>query len=392
MTMKKKDIFFQTLKEIALNSENKHLSRFACKSSSALRRCEDATEKTDHRLSFAIDADRILYSKAYARYIDKTQVFSLVPNDHITHRALHVQFLSKISRTIGSILGLNTDLIEAISLGHDIGHPPFGHDGERMLSQISLRYLNKAFFHNIQSIRILEKIEKKGVGLNLTIQTLDGILCHNGEEDYVKTEPDKDLSFHKLSKTQELIEKGETNYSPSTLEGCLVKICDTISYVGKDFEDAITLRLIKRNQIPESVKKKLGDTAGKIIFNLVTDVIENSFDKPHISLSEEMAKALFELKRFNLKNIYMNKKIKSEHKKLEKMMEMIFQESLEDILKQRLNSPIFRDHLNEMSESYLKSNKPEEIIIDYISTMTDRYFLDIFKEKFVALSLPRYFA
>ncbi len=387
-----RESFFLKLKSSALNNEKKFLTPFGCLSSKAIRRHEDNTEKTDHRLPFAIDADRILYSRAYARYIDKTQVFSLVPNDHITHRALHVQFLSKISRTIGSILGLNLDLIEAIALGHDIGHPPFGHDGERMLSRLSEKYAGKPFYHNIQSIRILEKIEKKGKGLNLTFQSLDGILCHNGEENYAHTAPDKNVSFDKLQTVQSIIEKGGTDYSPSTLEGCLVKICDTISYVGRDFEDAISLKLIKRSQLPEIVVKRLGDTAGKIVFNLVTDVIENSVNKPYISLSEEIAEALFELKRFNYQHIYMNKKIKTEHKKLNKMMEMIFESAFEDLIKKRTNSPIYRDFLNDMEEDYLNSNKPEEIVIDYISTMTDRYFLDIFKEKFVAETLPRYFS
>lgn len=384
--------FFLELKNKALEREKRKLSRFAVLSSQAFRFREDITEKTDHRLPFAIDTDRILYSRAYARYIDKTQVFSLVPNDHITHRALHVQFLSKISRTIGEILGLNTDLIEAISLGHDIGHPPFGHDGEEMLSQISQEFLGKSFYHNIHSMRVLESLEKGGKGLNLTFQTIDGILCHNGEEDYIRTQPDAKKGIEKINETILKIEKGETNYAPSTLEGCLVKICDTISYVGRDLEDAITLKLITRDDIPTNIVKFLGNSAGKIIFNLVTDIIQNSMNKPYITMSDEVANALFELKRFNKEKIYNNKKIKREHKKIQKMMKFLFEETVLDIKRKKKNSPVFRDFILEMDKTYLEKNSPFQIAIDYIASMTDRYFIDIFKEKFVASSLPRYFS
>lgn len=384
--------FFQELKAKAFQREKKKLSKYAVLSSDGFRFKDDKTEKTDHRLPFAIDADRILYSRAYARYIDKTQVFSLVPNDHITHRALHVQFLSKISRTIGDILGLNTDLIEAISLGHDIGHPPFGHDGEEMLSGLSKKVLGKKFYHNIHSIRVLEYLEKGGNGLNLTFQTLDGILCHNGEEDYVKTEPDIKKGTEKIEITISKIEKGEIDYSPSTLEGCLVKICDTISYVGRDLEDAITLKLIERKDIPDKVVKTLGNSAGKIVFSLVTDIIKNSLNKPYISMSEETANSLFLLKNFNKERVYKNKKIKKEHKKIKKMMEFLFDEVVLDIKKMKKNSPVFRDFILEMDREYVEKNSPYQIAIDYIASMTDRYFIDIFKEKFVASSLPRYFS
>lgn len=387
-----KEDFFQDLKKKAIEKEKRKLSKYAIFSSEAFRFKEDKTEKTDHRLPFAIDADRILYSKAYARYIDKTQVFSLVPNDHITHRALHVQFLSKISRTIGEILGLNTDLIEAISLGHDIGHPPFGHDGEEMLSDLSEKILGKKFYHNIHSLRVLQYLEKGGKGLNLTFQTLDGILCHNGEEDYVKTEPDIKKGSEKIEITISKIEKGVVDYSPSTLEGCLVKICDTISYVGRDLEDAITLKLIERKDLPLGVVETLGNTAGKIVFNLVTDIIKNSLNKPYISMSKDTALSLFELKNFNREKVYKNKKIKREHKKIKRMMEFLFEETVEDIKKCKKNSPVFRDFILEMDEGYLEQNSFFQVAIDYIASMTDRYFIDIFKEKFVAHSLPRYFS
>lgn len=376
-----------------LKQEKKLLSPYACPSELAIRRKPDETAETDHRLPFAIDTDRILYSKGYARYIDKTQVFSLVPNDLITHRALHVQFLSKIARTIGTFLRLNLDLIEAIALGHDIGHPPFGHDGERMLSELSLKYIGQPFFHNLQSVRILENLEKKGNGLNLTFQVLDGILLHNGEEDFIKTSPTKKIGFDYLEKmTKNIEKKGDTEEEPSTMEGCLVKICDTISYVGRDLEDAITIKLISRENFPKEVKKILGDTAGKIVYNLVVDIITESYEKDWIGLSQDVANALYILKDFNRKFIYHNKKIKTQHKKLKKMMDLLFQACIEDLEKKNKKSPIYRDFLSNMDEKYIEQNSNARIVIDYISGMTDRYFKEIFEEKFLAEKLPRYFS
>lgn len=386
------DKFFESLKEQSLEKEKKILSPFACPSFCAIRRQSDETAERDHRLNYAIDADRILYSRAYARYIDKTQVFSLIPNDHITHRALHVQFLSKIARTIGAHLRLNLDLIEAIALGHDIGHPPFGHDGEHMLSELSEKYLGKKFFHNVQSIRILERLEKRGKGLNLTLQVLDGILCHNGEEDYKRTSPAKRSGFSDLDRIyEEMSYNTKFDFSPATLEGCLVKICDTISYVGRDLEDAIVLRLIRRDELPDDVVMALGDTAGKIVYTLVTDVIKESIEKPYIAFSEKVAEALHSLKRFNYRFIYTNNKIKTEHLKLKKMMKMLFESFLEDLQKERLESSIYKDFLVELNEDYIKNTQKEQIVVDYIASMTDRYFIDVFKERFLITSLPRQF-
>lgn len=385
--------FFQKLKQQSLKNEKRLSSPYACCSLHAVRRFKDENAEQDHRLPFAIDADRILYSRAYARYIDKTQVFSLVPNDHITHRALHVQFLSKIARTIGAHLNLNLDLIEAISLGHDLGHPPFGHDGEKMLSEISEKYLKTKFFHNVQGIRVLELLERRGAGLNLTVQVLDGILCHNGEEDYKRSTPQFRRGFEDFDAIYEDISlKSHTEYLPSTLEGCLVKICDTISYVGRDFEDAIILKLIRRDELPEDVVMVLGDTAGKIVYTLVTDVIKESKDKPYIAFSEQVATALQRLKKFNYRFIYNNSKIKTEHMKLKKMMFMLFELFLEDLERERTQSNIYRDFLDELGADYIKNTEKPRIVIDFLASMTDRYFVDVFKERFLIQPLPRYFS
>ena len=180
------------------HSEKERLSPWACLSRDALRRKKEKSILAGHRQNFSLDTDRILHSLAYSRYIDKTQVFYLIKNDHITHRVLHVQLVSKIARTVGRLLRLNEDLIEAISLGHDIGHTPFGHDGEKLLSKMCLKHGIGHFLHNIQCFLFLEKIERKGVGWNLSLQVLDGILCHNGELHSPSLHPNNDRDFQNL--------------------------------------------------------------------------------------------------------------------------------------------------------------------------------------------------
>ena len=256
--------------------EEGRLSPWACLSMQALRRKEEDRIAVGHRQSFSLDTDRILHSLAYSRYIDKTQVFYLIKNDHITHRVLHVQLVSKISRTIGRLLRLNEDLIEAIALGHDIGHTPFGHDGEKFLSRLSKKYGLANFLHNLQGVRFLEKIERKGKGWNLTLQVLDGILCHDGELHIQSLRPDKEKDFHTFEK--EIEEKGRDpsiDIFPMTLEGCVVRMADTISYIGRDIEDAIRLGLIKRGDLPGDCRRILGETNGTIVYTLVEDLAGN---------------------------------------------------------------------------------------------------------------------
>lgn len=274
----------------ALNQrETEILSPLAMKSVNALRRRYEEVLEIGYRQAFSVDADRILHSRAYTRYIDKTQVFYLISNDHITHRVLHVQLVSKIARTIGRFLGFNEDLIEAISLGHDIGHTPFGHDGERMLSEICETHGIGYFRHNTQSVQFLDRVERKGKGWNLCLQTLDGILCHDGEIHNQMLEPNKDKSFEILEK--EIKNKNlnpRLNLVPMTMEGCVVRMADTIAYVGRDIEDAIRLNMIKRSELPKETVKILGDTNGTIVFNLVTDIIQNSYQKRYIAFSSEV--------------------------------------------------------------------------------------------------------
>ncbi|MDY6852493.1 MAG: HD domain-containing protein, partial [Thermodesulfobacteriota bacterium] len=256
------------------NEEALRLSPRATLSRQAQRRFPDKTAGRDHRQNFAIDADRILHSLAYTRYIDKTQVFYLVKNDHITHRVLHVQLVSRIARTIGRHLELNEDLIEAIALGHDLGHAPFGHDGEAYLSRLCRKHGIGHFLHAVQSVEFLESIERKGRGLNLSLQVLDGILAHDGEVDIPSLQPEKGLTFDDFDKRiQEKKQDPALTITPMTAEGCVVRLADTISYIGRDVEDAIRVGLVRRSDLPGECVRVLGDTNGKIVYNLVADLL-----------------------------------------------------------------------------------------------------------------------
>jgi len=357
-------------------SEGERLSPYACLSRNAIRKNEEEKVRMGHRQNFSLDTDRILHSLAYSRYIDKTQVFYLIRNDHITHRVLHVQLVSKIARTIGRLLRLNEDLIEAIALGHDIGHAPFGHDGERFLSELSLDYGLGHFLHNIQGVRFLQKIERKGKGWNLTLQVLDGILCHDGELHRQALYPENNKDFKALE--QEIREKQENpqkDLSPMTLEGCVVRMADTISYVGRDIEDAIRLRVISRSDIPQDCRRVLGDTNGTIVYTLVEDLVSNSLDKPFVCFGKQVGDALRKLKAFNQEKIYVSEKIKKQTPKIKLMFRLLFQKYIHDLESGNESSDIHREFLEGMSEAYKAETPPAEIVRDFIAGMTDEYFL-----------------
>ncbi|MFW5936826.1 MAG: deoxyguanosinetriphosphate triphosphohydrolase family protein, partial [Desulfosalsimonas sp.] len=259
------------LKTLLDSREEEVLCPAAARSLEGLRRRPEILLEADYRQQYAVDVDRILHSLAYSRYIDKTQVFYLIRNDHITHRMLHVQLVSKVARTIGRFLGLNEDLIEAVAIGHDIGHAPFGHDGERMLSALCTRHGIGAYHHNVQSVQFLEKVERKGRGWNLCLQTLDGILCHDGEVHDQHLAPVRGKTFEQHDRELRDKQTGRpVTLVPMTLEGCVVRFADTISYIGRDIEDAIRLGLIARSDLPRTCVEQLGDTNGTIVYTLVT--------------------------------------------------------------------------------------------------------------------------
>jgi dGTPase len=370
----------KSLKKIKIKFDEREREMFspqAVRNSQGIRRIADDRLDADYRLAFAVDADRILHSLAYARYIDKTQVFYLVRNDHITHRVLHVQLVSKIARTIGRFLGLNEDLIEAVALGHDIGHAPFGHDGERFLSDICKNMGIGYFHHNLQSVQFLEKVERKGRGWNLCLQTLDGILCHDGEIHSERLQPSTGKTFAVLE-AEIAAKKNDPQVAlmPMTLESCLVRMADTVSYIGRDIEDAIRLKLIRRSDLPADSVRVLGDTNGTIVYNLVTDIIRNSYEKPYITFSPEVSAALKKLKSFNLERIYLNPEIKRHTARIKELFEMLFEKYHRDIKKARKTSVIFDQFLKDMNAEYIQKHKPAEIVRDFISGMTDQYFLE----------------
>ncbi len=357
--------------------EEDRLAPFACLSRHAVRRKEEDEINQGHRQSFSVDADRILHSLAYSRYIDKTQVFYLIKNDHITHRVLHVQLVSKIARTIGRLLRLNEDLIEAIALGHDIGHTPFGHDGEKLLSALCESHHVGRFLHNIQSVRFLQDIERKGRGWNLSLQVLDGIFCHNGELHNQALEPQRDKSFETLD--EEMIRKGKDlslDIWPMTLEGCVVRMADTISYIGRDIEDAIRLGLIDRGDLPEGCKRVLGDTNGTIVYTLVEDLVANSLDKPSVCFSSDVGEALRDLKNFNEERIYKNKKVKEQTYQIKLMFELLFEKYFNDLKTGNQDSDIFMEFLDGMKSEYRERTPAPGIVRDFIAGMTDEYFLN----------------
>jgi len=356
--------------------ESEILSPLATLSSTGVRRSHDERLAEGYRQTFSVDADRILHSRAYTRYIDKTQVFYLIRHDHITHRVLHVQLVSKISRSIGRYLGFNEDLIEAIALGHDIGHTPFGHDGERFLSELCKSNGIGYFEHNVQSVQFLDRVERKGRGWNLCLQTLDGILCHDGEIHNQALKPDREKTFETLEREMS-VKKSDpsTKLIPMTMEGCVVRMADTIAYIGRDIEDAIRLNMIKRSDLPKESVDILGNTNGTIVYNLVTDIINNSFQNGFIAFSREVSDVLKRLKEFNLEHIYMNPKIKKHSGTIKKLFKMLFETYFEDIETENRSSVIFTGFLENMSEDYLDNYQTEEIVRDFIAGMTDQYFL-----------------
>lgn len=346
-------------------------SKYATKSNEAIRLKE---EPKDIRLDFARDADRILHTLTYTRYIDKTQVYSDITNDHISKRMTHVQFVSKASRTIARALGLNEDLCEAISLGHDVGHTPFGHNGEYILSEISKRVLSKSFAHNLNSVRVLKDLENLGKGCNLTLQVLDGIMCHNGELVMSKYAPIKKDVNTFLQEYNECMqdENNIIKLRPMTLEGCVVRISDIIGYIGKDIEDAINLGKIDRNEIPENITRELGTTNAQIMNNIIMNVIENSFNKSYIEMSPKVFKAVVDLKKFNMENIY-KKSVNEEQLKLyKKMFNDLYDVYIEAINNKNYENDIYL-FVNNMCDDYINNTKQEQIVIDFISGMTDRY-------------------
>ncbi len=361
------------IKENLLKKEE-NLSPYATKSKDAIRLIP---KKEDIRPSFFHDIDTIIHSTSYNRYIDKTQVFSYLENDHISKRMIHVQLVSKIARTIGRCLELNEDLIEAIALGHDIGHTPLGHVGEKILNDISQRELQIPFMHNLQSVRTLTVLNNT----NLTIQVLDGIMCHNGEildntySPQKKTKEDFLHDYEESCKNKNYAKK----IRPMTLEGCVVRISDIIAYIGRDVEDAIRLKKLKRNSIPKEIEEVLGNNNSKIINTIILDIVENSYGKEKIILSEKVFKAMNELKKFNYREIYEKANTEEDLKYYEEGMNKLFYYLLDDLNNNKKDSIINKVFIYNMNEEYITKSDNKKIVIDFIAGMTDDYFMNLLK-------------
>ncbi|MEA5002853.1 MAG: HD domain-containing protein, partial [Christensenella sp.] len=358
------------------------------------------------RPNFAKDCERILYCRYFNRYADKTQVFSLYKNDDITRRILHVQLVSRIARNIGRMLNLNLDLIEAIALGHDLGHTPFGHAGERFLSAIYRENTGRYFNHNVHSARILDKV----LSLNLSLQVLNGILCHNGEKVSGEYRPhpyaskDAEGMFSEFDRQIEACytDEGATGrLVPATLEGCVVRLADVIAYLGKDRQDA---QILKIDITAFSENNVLGSTNSDFINNVITNVVSNSYGKPYIKLDKEYADALAYEKQVNFKRIYEPQDKNEPYPTIRKMFEKVYAKLLQDFIDGDERSPVFRHHINHifsgfaraagLKEQYLKE-EPNQVVVDYIASMTDDYFMDLYEYLFPGqqqLSYQSYFS
>ena len=322
------------------------LSPYAAHASETAGRLRDE-EECDIRTCYMRDRDRIVHCKAFRRLKDKTQVFLSPQGDHYRTRLMHTLEVSQTARTAARCLRLNEDLVEAIALGHDLGHTPFGHAGERALNDVS----PGGFRHNEQSLRIVDRLEKEGRGLNLTAEVRDGILNHG------------------------------TKSHPSTLEGQVVRLCDKISYIHHDMDDGERAGIIKESDIPPHLRDLLGHTTRERLNTFIHDIVDSSQGKDHICMSEEVETALFELRQFLFDNLYTNVAAKSEEVKAERMLKQLY--------------AYYVEHPRDMGREFIRlideEGEPvERVVCDYISGMTDQYSISRHSALFTPRSWSRY--
>ena len=328
------------IREITEKREEQFLSPFAKLSANTKGR-ERPEKKCDIRTDFQRDRDRIIYSKAFRRLKHKTQVFISPEGDHYRTRLTHTLEVSQIARTIARSLKLNEDLAEAIALAHDLGHTPFGHAGERVLKEIC----PLGFHHNEQSVRVVENLERKRQGLNLTYEVRDGILCHTGSK------------------------------QAETLEGRIVRYADRIAYINHDIEDAIREGVISQEELPAECVKVLGKTSSERINNMIVNIIQNSTDKNDIRMSADFSDASDELRQFMFKNVYVGSIAKAEEGKAELMVKQLYF--------QMIDNPEF---LPKEYSSVVDQEGIHRVVCDYIAGMTDRYAVNIFRRIYIPVS------
>lgn len=382
--MRYEELSRELQERIEADRKNKVDLGLAFDEKNVIRRRDSIVKASLWRSEMATDIERIINCPFYNRYQDKTQVFSFYKNDDISHRALHVQLVSHIARNIGGVLGLNLDLIEAIALGHDIGHTPFGHAGERILNEIYNEKTGRYFSHNIHSARVLDTIYPH----NYSLQTLNGIISHNGEFECSEYVPKPMESFDEFDSE---VEKCYLDIShnkllmPSTLEGCVVRISDMIAYLGKDRQDAVKAKILSPEYAFEDTA--IGKTNTEIINNLVVNIIENSYGKNYIMLDEEHYDALSTVKKHNYEIIYGSKEVEKQYNEsIKPMMAELYEKLLSDVESGNKSSTIFRHHIDMLEKlkrekSYLEEEK-NQIVVDYIASMTDNYFVDLYSYTF----------
>jgi len=344
--MKKRGMIMNIRLEIERREEIL-LSKYATLSKNTKGRLTEE-EKCDIRTEFQRDRDRILHSKAFRRLKHKTQVFVAPEGDHYRTRLTHTLEVAQISRTLARALRLNEDLVEAISLGHDLGHTPFGHIGEDILNELH----PNGFKHNEQSLKVVDYLEhtKERNGLNLTYEVRDGILKHTGDD------------------------------KPETLEGSIVRIADRIAYINHDIDDAIRANIIKTEDLPKDCVKHLGLSHRERINTMIHDIIENSLEKDYVSMSEEIGFYTNKLRDFMFERVYLNKKVKSDTDKAKFIIEQLFHYYMEN----------FDKLPDEHKKIYNNFSAKEDIICDYIAGMTDRFVINLFKDIFIPKTWKKY--
>ena len=371
--------------KIKADRENNSLPQVAFTEDDVIRRDNSKDKANIIRSAFIRDIDKIIHCPYYNRYADKTQVFSFYKNDDITRRGLHVQLVSRIARTIGKALGLNLDLIEAIALGHDIGHTPFGHAGEEILDELLYSHIGRHFSHNIHSVCVLDKI----FPYNISLQTLNGIAAHDGEMELCEYHTKPLYNFDDFDNQIEecyLDKKNVRKLSPATLEAAVMRISDIIAYLGKDRQDAEKADVLKTDAYEDCA---IGTYNAEIINNLIVNIVENSYGKPYIKMDTEHFEALKKAKADNYELIYKSDIVKAEMQSIVKpMMSALYEKLLEDLKSDNKSSPIFTHHINYINKAHYKretpyeQTEPNQIVVDYIASMTDDYFIDLYAHLF----------
>lgn len=363
-----------------LLQDEEGLSPFARRSSESLGRCHPI-DTDPFRLEFARDETRIIHSPPFRRLRHKTQVFLAPNNDHICTRLEHVLHVSSIAQVIGRCLKLNTDLINAVAKGHDLGHPPFGHAGERTLDRVAREAGSPdGFMHEIHGLRVVDVLTNLGEGLNLTYEVRDGMVTHCGESFDRVVAPDRGRDLHGLDSITDRC------FRPATLEGCVVRMVDRIAYLGRDLEDGIKAGLVHKSDVPVEVARGLGTDNGKIIGRFVNDIIAQSLDNDAISLSEEVFELMTVLKEFNYTRIYRHPDIEAESRKSDHILSLVF-EALLRILERSAfgtNGDYVRQCVREApstevffhfirNTSYTPDTPGWRVVTDYVAGMTDLF-------------------